>query len=262
MILTCDDFGIHRDIDSSIISLCENNKVNAVSVISCGKTFLSSIKELYKFKEKVNIGIHSTWVGEQSILPYQKIPSIVTKEKYFCNDFKTFYFKWLIGKIDLDHLMAELEEQVLRLLNIVGHIDHIDSHQHIHMIPKIFYRCIMLAEKYNIPRIRVTDEYFSSRLPTIFNPIKVSGEKIIKSWAIKNRNIVESSLVETTENFFGLRYSGNFNLINNYLIKLLKEKKQDIEINFHPAFKTDSLLADYPWYQNGDFDYNILLKNN
>ena len=98
-------------------------------------------------------------------------------------------------------------------------------------------------------------------MPKIFNPVKVSGEKIIKNWATKNRNTVERSSVETTENFFGLRYSGNFNLIDTHLINLLKEKKQDIEINFHPAFKTDSLLADYPWYQNGDIDYNILLNN-
>jgi len=261
LIITCDDFGIHEDIDSSIIHLCKKNKINAVSIISCGKTFSSSIKELLKFKGKVNIGIHSTWVGEESILSYQKIPSIVSKEKYFCNDFKRFYINWLIGKIDLDHLMAELEEQILRLLNIAGHIDHIDSHQHIHMIPKIFDRCIKLAEKYNISRIRVADESFSERLPRIFNPIKLGGEKLIKNWATKNKNILEDSSLKTTDKFFGIRYSGNFNLIDSYLIELLKEKKEDIEINFHPAFKTDSLLADYPWYQNGDIDYNILMNN-
>ena len=43
---------------------------------------------------------------------------------------------------------------------------------------------------------------------------------------------------------------------------LLKEQKsEDIEINFHPAFKSESLFIEYPWYSNGDIDYNLLLNN-
>mgnify|MGYP006092709839 CR=1 FL=1 len=262
MIVTCDDFGIHRDIDLSIISLCKAKKINAVSIISCGKTFSSSIKELIDIKGKVDLGIHATWVGERSIINYQKISSITTHMNALNDDFKIFYLKWSLGIIKLEHLRIELEEQILRLLNIVGKIDHIDSHQHIHMIPQIFELCIKLAEKYDIPRIRIVNEDCPTGIPKPFNLIKFFGGRLITSWAIKNKKRAEINLIKSTKSFFGFMHSGNYNLIENHVTNFLKENRsKDVEINFHPAFQTDSLKKKYPWYRNGEFDYNLLLNS-
>ena len=153
-------------------------------------------------------------------------------------------------------------EQILKLLGVLGKIDHIDSHQHIHMIPQIFKVCIELAKKYKIPRIRTVNEDISYKLPNALNPTKFMGERLLKKWVKKNKIIAEDSLIKTTESFFGLRYSGKYFLIKEYISKLLKENRaDDIEINFHPAFKTDSLTMDYPWYENGNIDYNLLLNS-
>ena len=159
-------------------------------------------------------------------------------------------------------MKIELEEQIIKLLDVSGKIDHIDSHQHIHMIPQIFKVCIELAEKYNIPRIRIVNEYCPNNLPKTLNPTKLLGERLLSKWVIKNDKVVQNSFIKTTENFFGLRYSGKYFLIKEYISNLLREKKSDnIEINFHPAFNTDSLVNDYPWYQNGDIDYHLLLNS-
>ena len=244
------------------MSLCQAKKVNAVSIISCGNTYSKSIKKLLEYKDDVSLGLHATWVGEKPILAPQEISSIIAKNKYFVHDFKTFYLKWLLGTIKIEDIKLELEEQILKLLGVLGKIDHIDSHQHIHMIPQIFKVCIELAKKYKIPRIRTVNEDLSRKLPNTLNPTKFIGERLLNKWVKKNKTLAKDSLIETTESFFGLRYSGKYFLIKDYIYKLLKENRaDDIEINFHPAFKTDSLITNYPWYENGDVDYNLLLSS-
>ena len=259
MILTCDDFGIHKDIDKSIIQLCKKKKVDAVSVICCGKSFSNSSKSLLKYRDDISIGIHATWVEEKSISKIKNISSLITKNNYFNHNFKSFYIKWLFGLVSLKHLEIELENQILKMMRVFGRIDHLDSHQHIHMIPEIFKLCINMAEKYEIPRIRIVDEIFTPNLNRIYDPIKLIGEKCLKVWAKKNRKYLKKSSIKSTRSFFGVRYSGNFDLIQDYLKSMIKERREeDIEINFHPAHITQSLLSTYPWYKNGNIDFDIL----
>jgi len=261
MIITCDDFGIHPDIDQAILELCSNGKTDAVSVISCGENYDYSIHNLLNHKSAVKIGLHATWVGEQSLLPAHDISSLVSKNKIFPINFKLFYFKWKFGLIKTKHIKMELEAQILNLLGKVENIDHLDSHQHIHMIPDIFQICIELAEKYNIPRIRLVNEEIERGLPRLHNPIRWVGEKLMSNWEKTNITKLENSSVKYTENYFGLRYSGNYHLISNYLKRLIiTERNSDIEINFHPAIITQSLLDQYPWYKNAHFDNTLLLN--
>ena len=121
------------------------------------------------------------------------------------------------------------------------------------MIPEIFKLCINMAEKYDIPRIRIVDEISPPKLKRISDPIKLIGEKCLKVWAKKNRKYLKKSSIKSTKNFFGVRYSGNFDLIQDYLKSMIKERREeDIEITFHPAHITQSLLSTYPWYKNGN----------
>lgn len=259
MIICCDDFGLHKDIDRAILDLCSLGKVDAVSVVPCGKNFEHSINELVKYSETVEIGIHTTWVGEKSILPESKVPSIVSKNNHFSKNFVTFYMRWMLGLIDIKHLELELEAQIKKLLGTKIQISHLDSHQHLHMIPSLFKSCLVLAENYKIPRIRLTRERIDVNLPKQYNLLKWLGEKTLGSWANINATHVAESNVKSCSEYFGLKYSGNFHKISSHLTSLIQNNRnRDIEINFHPAAVTKELLMEYPWNKGADFDYQFL----
>ena len=94
------------------------------------------------------------------------------------------------------------------------------------------------------------------------DPIKLIGEKCLKVWAKKNRKYLKKGSIKSTRNFFGVRYSGNLVLIQDYLKSMIKERREeDIEVNFHPAHITQSLLNSYPGYKNGNSDFDILNKS-
>ena len=50
------------------------------------------------------------------------------------------------GKEALDQIADEWAAQAQRLDGLGVHIDHIDSHQHVHMIPEIFAIAAQMAE--------------------------------------------------------------------------------------------------------------------
>ena len=61
----------------------------------------------------------------------------------------------LLGRIDDAEVEAELRRQIERLLAAGLRLVHANSHQHLHVLPRIFEIVLRLAEEYRIPWVRV-----------------------------------------------------------------------------------------------------------
>ncbi len=158
IIINSDDFGMDKNIDDACIHANKKKKINSISVIVNYKNYEISKKKLKSFKG--NIGIHLNLTQNSPVLN-KKENSLTKKKKKFLG-LKKFVFHYLINRINTKDIYDELNAQILKLKKNKIKVSHLDSHQHIHMLPKIWKICNLLAVKHGIKRVRITKEEFFS----------------------------------------------------------------------------------------------------
>ena len=91
----------------------------------------------------------------KSVLPHSEIPSLVDNDGNFCDDYINFTKRYLTGRIAINEIRLELSAQIQKIINSRLKISHVDSHQHIHVLPGILEIIMEIADKANIHAIRI-----------------------------------------------------------------------------------------------------------
>ena len=154
IIVNADDFGLTEGINRGIIYGYQNGIVTRASIMASGSAFNHAIS-LSKDNPGLPIGIHLTLVAERPVSPTDKIRSLIGSNGLFFKDYKTFLVKYFKHKIKLEEIHIEIEAQMEMLQNRGLRINHIDSHQHLHMLPGIFELVFTAAKKLGIEKIRL-----------------------------------------------------------------------------------------------------------
>jgi len=159
---------------------------------------------------------------------------------------KIFAKKYLSRQICLREVGGELEAQIRKVKNQGVNISHLDSHQHVHMLPKILAITVELAKKYCIPAIRIPNEPVRSYML----PITGKSSRVLELMALKffchlarNLNILRP------DHFVGFFFGGNLNTSN--LLTVLRDLPQagTCELMCHPGFED-------PGTRYGHWDYH------
>lgn len=157
--------------------------------------------------------------------------------------FLEYLFKFALPSKKLIRLVKnEVEAQVAKAENDGIEIDHINGHDHIHMIPSIFKIFCEVAQKHNIKWIRMVNEPFY-----LINNFKLNIKVffygnflkhfLLKIFSIVNKPIANKFGLKTADAFYGLVYSNNLNteVIIKSLTNALYGGYGVVEITSHPA---------------------------
>ena len=105
-----------------------------------------------------------------------------------------------MNKISLVEIEREFNAQLEKVLDCELPISHIDSHQHIHMLPKVFEITARLAEKYGVKQIRILNERFRLYM---FKRIALYP-RVLKSLILKTIIcFVDNDLIHSMPQFWG-----------------------------------------------------------
>jgi hopanoid biosynthesis associated protein HpnK len=157
LIVHADDFGLSEQVNEGIVQAHLNGIVTSASVIANGQAFEHAMRS-WRSVPTLDLGIHLTLVEEQPLLAPASIPSLVDARGQLHSHATGFTRKYVLGKIRLREVRRELEAQVRKVLSHGMRVSHLDSHQHLHMLPRIWRMTIELAKEYGIPAIRVPHE--------------------------------------------------------------------------------------------------------
>jgi len=155
MKLYSDDFGYNKHVDKGIMRLIRRNKLFGASVLSTMVSTKSLRWLAYSLNKKRNfiLGLHINLIEDVPAEHFLRIRSLVDKDgKFF--PLVVFVCKVLLGMISKSQIKAEIEAQLLKLINKGFKVKMFDSHQHTHSISPIAEITVDLARKYNIPYIR------------------------------------------------------------------------------------------------------------
>jgi predicted glycoside hydrolase/deacetylase ChbG (UPF0249 family) len=233
LIVTADDLGLTKSINEGILKACKEGIVTAVSVIPTGEGIedaLAAIKDL-PFKD---IGAH---------LSLSETKPILSSSRFYKNHNK-FFFSLLLGRINLNDVYAELKAQIEILKKAGCSITHINSHEHVHMIPQVLNIFVRLAKEYGISVIRFPR---GDRTPKGMS-LKENYRSFILNYFTGS---IEDNLKKTdliyTDYFMGLLDAGQLNIdkVKNILTGL---KEGVTEIVTHPGFLSPEVLDHYKWH--------------
>ncbi len=225
LVVNADDYGAHPDIDSGIHLGIEKGLITSISVIPQSKTLDWTL--LKQFQDSgVQIGIHLTLVE----FPWLTQP-------YHLSGWHSFLcYLWV--PLFIQKVNVEIEAQIDRFIGNGLTPSHIDSHQHLHVLPGVWpivfrYTCQLGCSRLRVPFV---DNDGSRRLGLPGRALQFLAKRRYMSLG-KDKWLSRPCL--------GLKYSGQYTKERFCEEWIDHDESVDYELIVHPGMNTDDLNHRY-----------------
>lgn len=251
LIINADDFGRHELINRAVEKAFQTGCLCSATVMPGGKAFDDAISTAKK-NPGLGVGIHFTLANGFPVLPPEEIPSLVTSEGVFPENYVEFLKIYFRGKISMSDIRRELAAQLEKVLRTGLEITHFDSHQHLHHIPGIIEILLELAEGAGIKKMRLSrTKIFDGEISGLSQFIGRLGLSSLAEFAklkARKKNFV------MPEHFSGI-VAGE-SVSEKFLEKLLSNLEEGAtEVMLHPG--TDNkILQEYCAWEH-DFEEEL-----
>jgi predicted glycoside hydrolase/deacetylase ChbG (UPF0249 family) len=244
LVVTADDVGLHAGMTRGALQAHDRGLVTAVSVVAGGGALEPALEQL-RDRPGLDAGVHLTLVGERPLSPPGEVPSLLGRGGAFLPHVRDFALRYALGGIAAAEVEAELRRQIERLLAGGLNLIHLNSHQHLHVLPRVFEVVLRLAGEYRIPFVRIPREPATGR--------RISGRAL--EIAVLNgvgrrarRRLPET--VRTTDRTVGVMEAGR--LTPERLDAVIAELADGVsELVCHPGVGDRELAAAYPSWSYG-----------
>lgn len=259
LIVNADDFGLHQEINKGIIKGYQEGFITSTSLMCSAPAFDDAVA-LARQNPGLGIGIHLTLVGSvPSVLPKEKISSLVDDTGLFPENYVVFAKKFYTGQVKMVQLELELRAQIEKALATGLTITHVDSHQHTHVLPGMIGLVVKLCNEYQIKNIRIPQEdyFFSGGFAGGLG--RKVGRAGLSFCACLAAMKAKSAGLKYPDSFFGMLAGGNLNerLVGN-IINTLPEGVS--EIMTHPGLDKQELDKHFTWNYHWEDELNAFLS--
>jgi chitin disaccharide deacetylase len=141
LIVTADDVGLDRGMTAGAIEAHRHGIVTACSIVANGREFDDAIAHL-RDTPSLEVGVHLTLVEERALTTGVAMPRD--------------YIRFLLSRPR--NVEPELRAQIDKVLATGLRVTHLNSHQHLHMWPRIRRIVSRLATEYGIRYVRTVND--------------------------------------------------------------------------------------------------------
>jgi hopanoid biosynthesis associated protein HpnK len=253
LVINADDFGLHPALNQAIAQAHRRGILTSTSLVACGAAFDEAV-ELARAAPELDVGVHLTLVEEIPLTPLDQVASLVGPNGAFWPNYRRLSRRLLSGQIRLAEVRRELTAQVERLLAAGLQPSHLDSHQHVHLLPGLWPIAVELARRYNIAWIRVPafdslTRHTVARTDSLFR----LGLNLLSG--LRRRQLPGLSCVRASP---GLYLSGRLTTAD--LAGLLPGLPPGLsELVTHPGFSGPALQQRYRWNFHWQEEYEALV---
>lgn len=238
LLVNADDFGLHADINRAIADGVEAGRIRSLSVSTNGSAvdwqLLGTLRD-----RGARVGVHLTWVDEPWLVDGRLLS------------------RWALLIMTLSRrpmLMAGLREEGRRQIEALmehGFIPtHMDSHQHVHVLPALWPLTLALARDSGAPRVRVP---WSTRWSGARRSPGGVALQMLSSLRLKHATGALPCI--------GLAASGH-NSTAGLVRELWAARGQDLELVLHPGYATPSLQQKYGhWRYDWDAERRSIMDS-
>jgi predicted glycoside hydrolase/deacetylase ChbG (UPF0249 family) len=241
LIVTADDVGLHPGMTRGALAAADAGIVTAVSVAAVGRAFEPAVEQL-RDRPGLDVGIHLTLVGERPLSPPEQIPSLLGRDGALLSGYPALARRSLLGGVSAAEVETELRRQIERLLAAGLPLVHANSHQHLHLLPRVFEIVLRLAEEHGIPYLRIPCE------PDVagrWSPRTAQIAVLNHLGRRARRRMERGDRIKAVERTLGIVDAGHLTV--ERLQRALGRASSTSELVCHPGLGDADLAAAYDW---------------
>ncbi|VBB09410.1 glycoside hydrolase/deacetylase beta/alpha-barrel [Lucifera butyrica] len=245
LIVNADDFGRHVSINKAILQGHASGCITSASLMPGGAAFADAVEKAAGCPS-LGVGVHLTLIGEKPVLCPSQIPSLVDGEGRLVSQYPQFLARFLRGCINLSEVRAELTAQMDKVAALGIAITHVDSHQHLHVLPGITDIVLDIAAACNVKALRIpaVPLYFTGGYPYRFS--QLLGRSGLTVLAKLANCKAKSRGFKMPDHFFGIVAGGGVR--EECLLDIVRNLPDGVsEIMVHPGDNDYVLSADTGW---------------
>lgn len=257
LIINADDFGLHPLINQAIMQGHRQGCITSTSLMPTGAAFEDAVALSFQ-TPTLGVGVHLTLVAEKPLLDLSKVKTLVAQNGQFPQEHTAFIRKLMLGQINLNEVYLELSAQIERVVHTGLMITHLDSHQHLHVLPGIIDVVLHLAEKFKIEALRIPAEpYFFT------GGYKADLKRTFGKWGLtffarNARKKAKKKRLTVPDYFFGMLAGGH--LSRPYLANIIHCLPEgSSEIMIHPGLHSEILEEAFRWNYNWEKELAAVL---
>jgi predicted glycoside hydrolase/deacetylase ChbG (UPF0249 family) len=154
LIVNADDFGLGPGINAGIARAATGGILTSVSVMANGPALAEAVALLPAWPH-VSPGVHLALVGGRPVCPPGEVSSLVDRDGRFPAGYRQLVQRFLRGGVRPSEVYREWSAQA-RLLRERGvTLTHLDSHQHLHVLPGLLSIAVRIAREEGIDAVRL-----------------------------------------------------------------------------------------------------------
>jgi len=149
LIVSADDFGLGPAVDRGIVAAVEAGAVTSVGVMAN----LVDGAALRALPGGISLGVHLNLTTGAPLSPPGAVSSLVDGRGEFLS-LATLTRRALTGRVRGRDVERELGAQLARMRALGATIDHVDSHEHVHLLPGVTAAAVRATRAAGVRRIR------------------------------------------------------------------------------------------------------------
>jgi predicted glycoside hydrolase/deacetylase ChbG (UPF0249 family) len=153
LIVNADDFGYTHGVNAAIDRCAREGIVRSATIMANGPAFDEAVS-IAKANEHLRIGVHLVLTELIPLCDPEHIPGLVDDQGFLPSTPERLWAALIRKKVSRRAIRHELNTQVTKVLDHGLAITHLDSHQHVHLLPQVLEAVCHIASRYSIPRVR------------------------------------------------------------------------------------------------------------
>jgi predicted glycoside hydrolase/deacetylase ChbG (UPF0249 family) len=250
LIVNADDFGISEAVNRGIVEAHERGIVTSTSIMATGLKFEHAV-ELARLHPSLAVGVHLVLTEHRPLIGPSAAASLVRSDGAFEPHLRQLLARRLRGRVSLAEVRRELDEQIRRVRSAGIAINHLDGHQHVHVLPGVAEVVAELAAAHGVSAVRYPAERIRGYMLRNF----AYARRVVEQAAL-NAFCAISPLgrLRRSDEFVGFYFGGRLDEANLETVLAALPKRGTVELMCHPGHEDMKPQADwhYAWAAERD----------
>jgi hopanoid biosynthesis associated protein HpnK len=243
LVVNADDLGLSAGLNRGIERCFRTGIVRSASLLPNGAAFADAL-EMAARTPGLGVGVHLSLVDEPALAPREQLGGLVDASGRLPGSYQDFVRGFLRGRFGKPQVAAEIAAQLERIRAAGLRPTHLDSHQHLHLLPSVLEIVLGAAREAGISVVRIPAE--SGALGGGAGLARRMQLRLLGRMARQGAGRLGPAGLRCADHFWGLTPSGH--LDEPALLAIVARLAPGVnELMCHPGDSDPATAARYPW---------------